>query len=161
MTNPTTPPTPPVPTPPVTPPATPPAETPTTFRSQVTGQTAQIAPPPDAIVPRRRVQGSDRRQDGPFVQYVGEASHRIIRPHQWKATKGVGPDNLKNPNATHTWSHKNEKVIPSSEFSDHQLDYLLCDDMQPRGGHSFVEVNYNDKGQLVQVHQLEQEKQNA
>lgn len=125
------------------------AAQPTTFRQQSTGQSVVIKPPPaDAkIEPKRRV--TTPAVKGPFVKYVGIASTRIIRPHHW--AQKLGAENLKNPNATHEWSLKNKKMIPSSEFSDHQLDYLLCDDRQSGGAHAFLEVEYNDKGQLVQV----------
>jgi hypothetical protein len=42
-------------------------------------------------------------------------------------------------------------MIPCSEFTDEQLDYLLVDDTQPKGGHSFLEVDYDDDGNVVQV----------
>lgn len=103
--------------------------------------------------PRRRTP-DPRKPNGPFVKYVGIASHRIIRPHHWRAKFGGDDDKMKSPGSTHTWSHKNGKVIPTSEFSDEQLDYLLTEDLQGKGGHSFLEVDYNDKGKLVQVHQL-------
>jgi len=45
---------------------------------------------------------------GPFVKYVGDASHRIIRPPQWKQL-GV---QLKDEGATHVWSVANNKMIP-------------------------------------------------
>ena len=52
---------------------------------------------------------------------------------------------------TNTWDPKNDKMIECSAFSDEQLDYLLLDDMQPAGGHSFLEMDYDANGNLVQV----------
>jgi hypothetical protein len=100
-------------------------------------------PPGDV---RRRVARKQRK--GPFVKYVGAVSHRMIRPAQWKS---LGID-LKDDTATHVWSVNNDKMIESSEFSEEQLDYLLVDDLQKgTNTHAFLEVDYNDKGQLVQV----------
>ena len=92
------------------------------------------------------------KEGGPFVQYVGQASHRRIRGHQWDRHFKGDKSRQKEEGATHTWSIANKKLIPCSEFTDHQLDYLLCDDMQRRGGHSFLKVNYDEEGNLVQVH---------
>lgn len=107
--------------------------------------------PPGVIERKRRVRRERRK--GPFVKYVGAASHRTITPTEWKATAGVGKDNLgKNPDTTHAWTTKNDYMIESDQFSDAQLDYLLIDDMQiGTGAHSFLEVDYDDQGQLVQV----------
>jgi hypothetical protein len=119
---------------------------PTVFRPQAdsSADVTNLAPPPGSS--RRRVEKKQRT--GPFVQYVGPSTHRIIRPHQWK-TLDVP---LKDEKATHTWSIKNDKLIETSEFSDEQLDYLLCDDMQRNNNaHSFLEVDYNADGNLVQV----------
>jgi hypothetical protein len=103
------------------------------------------APKPPGDI-RRRSQKPKRQ--GPFVKYVGRASHRVIRPSQWKS---LGID-VKDEGATHTWSVANDKMIESSEFSDEQLDYLLIDDRQSgTNTHAFVEVDFNDKGQLQQV----------
>lgn len=100
-------------------------------------------PPGDV---RRRV--AKRRREGPFVKYVGPVSHRMIRPEQW-ASLGI---ELKDKTATHVWSVNNDKMIESSEFSDEQLDYLLVDDLQKgTNTHTFLEVDYDDDGQLVQV----------
>jgi hypothetical protein len=43
-------------------------------------------------------------------------------------------------------------MVESSQFSDEQLDYLLIDDVQ-RGTnvHNFLEVDFNEDGQLEQV----------
>ena len=42
-------------------------------------------------------------------------------------------------------------MIPVSAFTDEQLDYLLVDDKQVKGHHSFLEVDYDDEGVLRQV----------
>mgnify|MGYP000922524918 FL=1 len=42
-------------------------------------------------------------------------------------------------------------MIEVSAFSDEQLDYLLLDDTQPGGGQSFLEMDYDADGNLVQV----------
>lgn len=100
-------------------------------------------PPGDV---RRRV--PKKRREGPFVKYVGPVSHRMIRPQQW-ASLGI---ELKDKTATHVWSVNNDKMIESSQFSDEQLDYLLVDDLQKgTNTHTFLEVDYDDDGQLVQV----------
>lgn len=103
------------------------------------------APKPPGDV-RRRSQRPKR--EGPFVKYVGRASHRKITAPQWKSLD----IELHDDKATHTWSVANDKMIESSEFSDEQLDYLLIDDRQSGGNaHAFVEVDFNDEGQLQQV----------
>jgi hypothetical protein len=103
------------------------------------------APKPPGDI-RRRAPKPTRK--GPFVKYVGDASHRKITPAQWK-TLGIG---LHDDVATHTWSVANDKMIESSEFSDEQLDYLLIDDRKAGSNtHAFLEVDYNESGQLVQV----------
>jgi hypothetical protein len=100
-------------------------------------------PPGDV---RRRV--PRKRRQGPFVKYVGSVSHRMIRPQQWKSL-GI---ELKDDTATHVWSVNNEKMIETSQFSDEQLDYLLVDDLQKgTNTHAFLEVDYDEDGQLVQV----------
>lgn len=100
-------------------------------------------PPGDV---RRRVPKKQRK--GPFVKYVGPVSHRMIRPEQWKSL-GIP---LSDDSATHVWSVNNDKMIESSEFTDEQLDYLLVDDLQKgTNTHAFLEVDYDDDGQLVQV----------
>jgi hypothetical protein len=104
------------------------------------------APQPPGDMRRRSGKASSRT--GPFVKYVGRASHRKITPAQWKSLNIP----LKNDTADSTWSVGNDKMIESSEFTDEQLDYLLIDDMQTgTNAHAFVEVDYNDKGQLEQV----------
>ncbi len=97
--------------------------------------------------PRQRRTARKVPVKGPFVKYVGDASDRIIRPEQWR-TLNI---ELKDNNATHTWGKENSRMIPCSEFSDAQLDYLLIDDKQPKGHHSFLEVDYDDEGNLDQV----------
>jgi hypothetical protein len=100
--------------------------------------------PPGDI--RRRSKAPKRT--GPFVKYVGNASHRKITPAQW----GSLAIQLKDNRATHIWSVANDKMIESAQFTDEQLDYLLIDDRQPgSNAHAFLEVDYDDKGQLIQV----------
>lgn len=98
---------------------------------------------------QRRAPGADLPK-GPFIKYVGPCVKRIIRPHQWVMRFGSA-EPLKNPGSTHEWSPKNRKLVAASEFSDAQLDYLLIDDMQARGGHSFVVVDYDANGNLVEA----------
>jgi hypothetical protein len=45
----------------------------------------------------------------------------------------------------------NDYMVESAQFSDAQLDHLLVDDMQAVGGHSFLEVNHDKDGKLVQI----------
>src|SRR6516164_2008941 len=106
------------------------------------GTNMPVKPPGDV---RRRAPKA--LPQGPFVKYVGDASHRIIRPPQWRAL-GV---QTKKADATHVWSVANNKMLPVAEFSDEQLDYLLIAATQPRGGHSFLEVDYDKAGNLRQV----------
>lgn len=104
------------------------------------------APQPPGDVRRRS--GKASKRTGPFVKFVGHASHRKITPPQWKSLN----IELADDKATHTWSVANDKMIESEQFSDEQLDYLLIDDRQAGSNtHSFVEVDFNDKGQLEQV----------
>jgi hypothetical protein len=105
----------------------------------------KTAPKPPGDVRRS---GKTAKRTGPFVKYVGNASHRKITPPQWKSLD----IELNDAEATHVWSVSNDKMIESEQFSDEQLDYLLIDDMQSgSNAHSFVEVNFNEKGQLEQV----------
>jgi hypothetical protein len=110
-----------------------------------------VIPKPDvhlnANVAVNRRAADPEKAKGPFVKYVGIASKRLIRSDHWRS-KGI---DLKDSSASHTWDIKNKHMIPTSEFSNEQLDYLLVDDLQAKGGHSFLEVDYNDEGQLVQV----------
>jgi hypothetical protein len=107
--------------------------------------TPASAPKPPGDI-RRRSQTAKRT--GPFVKYVGNASHRKITPAQWKSLNIP----LSDEGATSVWSVSNDKMIESSEFTDEQLDYLLIDDRQSGSNtHAFVEVDYNDQGQLEQV----------
>jgi hypothetical protein len=103
------------------------------------------APQPPGDVRRR---SSKPKRQGPFVKYVGRASHRKITAPQWKSL-GI---ELKDEKAEHVWSVANDKMIESEKFSDEQLDYLLIDDRQSGSNtHAFVEVDFNESGQLTQV----------
>jgi hypothetical protein len=93
---------------------------------------------------RRRVEKKQRT--GPFVKYVGPASERSVQKHDWVAL-GIDPGKA----TSQVWNLKNDYMLESEGFSDEQLDYLLIDDMQQTGGHSFLEVNYDSDGNLVQV----------
>ena len=103
------------------------------------------APKPPGDLRRR---SPKPKRQGPFVKYVGDASHRKITPSQWRSL-GI---ELHDDSVTHQWSVANDKMIESSEFSDEQLDYLLIDDLKSGSNtHAFVEVDFNNKGQLTQV----------
>lgn len=105
---------------------------------------AKVAPSPPGDI-RRRV--DKKLPTGPFVKYVGQASVRTINPSEWKSL-GIS---LTDDSVTSAWNIKNDFLIPVNEFSDEQLDYLLVDDMQQSGGHSFVSVDYDKNGGLEQV----------
>jgi hypothetical protein len=114
----------------------------------VSGGNRVLAPdaqrPPGDI--RRRT--DRKKRTGPFIKYVGAASHRIIRPYQW-ATLQIP---LKDKEATHTWNVANDKMIEADKFTDEQLDYLLIDDLQSgSNAHAFLAVDYDNDGKLVQV----------
>lgn len=100
---------------------------------------------------RRRVRRGAKRRQGPFVKYVGPASDRRIAPSDWASLPDVGQAPKDKPYDTNVWNLANDKMIESAAFTDAQLDYLLIDDMQPAGGHSFLEVDYNEDGALDQV----------
>ena len=103
------------------------------------------APKPPGDIRRS---GKSTKRTGPFVKYVGNASHRKITPAQWKSLA----IELHDDTVTHIWSIANDKMIESSEFSDEQLDYLLVDDRQSGSNtHAFLEVDFNADGQLEQV----------
>lgn len=100
--------------------------------------------PPGDI--RRRVE--KKKRTGPFVKYVGPASDRKIAPPSWKSLAIT----LKDPNAEHVWNVANDMMLEASNFSDEQLDYLLVDDRQAASNaHSFVSVDYDSDGNLIQV----------
>jgi hypothetical protein len=92
---------------------------------------------------RRRVE--KKRREGPFVKYVGAASQRTISVPDWKSLS------IEPGKAPHVWDIKNDFILEDSLFSDEQLDYVLIDDLQPNGAHSFLEVDYDTDGNLVQV----------
>lgn len=98
---------------------------------------------------QRRIGTQVDQRKGPFVQYVGPCAKRSIAPHEWRSI--LSAENIKEAGVIHEWNTKNKKMIPVAAFSDHQLDYLLVEDMQKNGGHSFLEVDYNENGQLVQI----------
>lgn len=104
-------------------------------------------PPPGSRRALKGKQGPTRK--GPFVKYVGDASHRRITPADWATVAGCKPP----PGGyqVNTWEPKNDKMIECSHFSEEQLDYLLIDDMRPAGGHSFLEMDYGPEGKLMQV----------
>jgi hypothetical protein len=84
---------------------------------------------------------------GPFVKYVGAAEKRTISATDWR-TLGI---ELKDPQAVNVWSAANDFLIESSAFSEEQLDHLLIDDVQHgTNAHSFIEVERDSDGQLVQ-----------
>lgn len=108
-------------------------------------------PLPPGLKARRARRSAKQRRQGPFVKYVGAASHRIIRPPDWK-TLGFKPKDKDQGHQTFSWDPKNDFMIESSKFTDEQLDYLLIDDVQhATQAHSFLEVEYDKDGQLVQV----------
>lgn len=55
---------------------------------------------------------------GPWIQYNGVATVRIMGPEEWKNV-GIETDDY------HEWSYMNKKRLPRSVFSDQQLQYLL------------------------------------
>jgi len=108
-------------------------------------------PQPPGVVARRQRRVARKTRKGPFVKYVGPASHRIIRPYDW-ATLGFTPKDKDAGHQTFSWSPQNDFMIESNKFTDEQLDYLLIDDVQHgTNAHSFLEVDYDDDGQLVQL----------
>jgi hypothetical protein len=60
---------------------------------------------------------------GPQIKYVGPATRRVLTPEDWER---VGVDDT--DHKRYEWNLKNAKMIPRSEFSDKQLDYLRLDD---------------------------------
>lgn len=97
----------------------------------------------------RRAGATGAKRTGPFVKYVGEASHRTISAADWASLPGMQPP--AGGYQDNTWEPKNDKMIECSAFSDEQLDYLILDDTQPSGGQSFLEMDYDADGNLVQV----------
>lgn len=108
-------------------------------------------PQPPGVKARRARRKARQERQGPFVKYVGNASHRVIRAGDWGQLGFEG----KEAQQEVLFGPKNDYMIETSKFSDEQLDYLLIDDMQPDGGHAFLEVDYdtdeNGNKVLVQV----------
>jgi hypothetical protein len=123
-----------------------PVETPDTAGSR--NVLTEDLPAPPGVRDRRARRARRNERTGPFVKYVGNASHRVIRESDW------GQLGIKDGKEV-VWEPKNDYMVESKKFSEEQLDYLLIDDMMPSGGHSFVEVDYeeDDEGNrhLVQV----------
>lgn len=108
-------------------------------------------PTPPGVKERRARRVERKRRQGPFVKYVGQASHRIISPADWKQL-GFKPASKDESLNGIEWNPKNDYLVESSKLTDEQLDYLLIDDLQAStGAHSFLEVDYDEDGQLVQV----------
>lgn len=61
--------------------------------------------------------------EGPQVRYVGLASRRVLTPEDWER---VGVDDTEHK--TYVWDIKNAMMIPLSEFSAKQIEYLKLDD---------------------------------
>ncbi|QHB37438.1 hypothetical protein PP339_gp032 [Mycobacterium phage Onyinye] len=114
--------------------------------------TENMPQPPSISQRRRRSKALERK--GPFVKYVGGASHRVIRAADW-GQLGFKPKDEKTGHQEFLWSAKNDYMVESEKFTDEQLDYLLIDDVMPGGGQSFLEVDYeedeNGNKVLVQV----------
>lgn len=128
-------------------------EAPTGARNVLT----ETMPQPPGVVQRRRRSKATQRK-GPFVKYVGGASHRVIRAADWGELGFKPKDATKDNPGQHQeflWSPQNDYMIESEKFTDEQLDYLLIDDLMPGGGQSFLEVDYeedeNGNRVLVQV----------
>jgi hypothetical protein len=113
--------------------------------------TADMPQPPGVLERKGRRKTKGSRRKGPFVKYVGSSSRRVIAYGDWRSLgipiKGESEENKPG----HEWDIKNDFLIECDKFSDEQLDYLLVDDMQPGGGHSFLEMDYDTDGNLVQV----------
>lgn len=111
-------------------------------------------PQPPGVKARRARRKARAERQGPFVKYVGNASHRVIRAGDWGSLGFEG----KEASQEVLFGPKNDYMIESSKFSDEQLDYLLIDDMQG-GAHAFLEVDYDtdDDGNRVLVQVLDDE----
>lgn len=94
---------------------------------------------------RRTRHVTKKGRTGPFVKYVGAGDKRTITATDWR-TLGVA-----DAKGGHEWSATNDYLVESSAFTDAQLDYLLIDDVQHgTNAHSFIEVERDSDGQLVQ-----------
>jgi hypothetical protein len=71
----------------------------------------QDAPKPPGDVRVRRV--AKERRKGPFVKYVGPASHREIDATAWKSLQ----IELKDDTVTSTWNVANDKMLEADNFS--------------------------------------------
>lgn len=68
-----------------------------------------------------QLQQGDPLARGPWIQYDGVATVRVLGPDDWK-NAGV------KSNKYYEWNYLNSKRIPVSHFSDEELQYLLrCD----------------------------------
>jgi len=87
-------------------------------------ENAQPAASPEAKAKAKRG-ATKEKPKGPFIKYTGAAdgiaSEREISPSEWGS---IGIEGKKK----HSWSILNDFKVPSSEFSDEQLDYLLDTD---------------------------------
>lgn len=73
----------------------------------------------------------DPNAKGPWIQYNGVATVRIMTPEDWKSVGTEGP--------YCEWNYLNERRLPRSLFNDQQLQYLLRQD----GRFSLVEDDEN------------------
>lgn len=115
-------------------------------------------PQPPGVRERRARRARRQERQGPFVKYVGDASHRVIRAADW-AQLGFEPKSKDAGHQEFLWGPKNDYMVESSKFTDEQLDYLLIDDMMPGGGHSFLEVDWDedDNGNKVLVQVVDED----
>lgn len=100
-------------------------------------------PQPPGVQQRRARRAKSKERKGPFVKYVGNASHRVIRAADW-GQLGFTPKDKDKGHQEFLWSPANDYLVESAQFTDEQLDYLLIDDVMPGGGHSFLEVDYDE-----------------
>lgn len=65
-----------------------------------------------------RLELPDPNAKGPWIQYNGPATVRIMTPQDWAAAGVVS-------NKYAEWNYLNSKRLPRSLFSDEELQYLL------------------------------------